>query len=96
MKYLPLTVYDPLNQKLIYQLGGNNQPLIGNIGEALRYKKLVFEGEDTLRANYFSEGMENYLLVHLYCVDRSKFKLVYNKKVAFYKHLGINRKVYHN
>jgi len=51
---------DPLNQNYNYQVNGNNQPLLGNIGRGLNAQRLL--GLSSLSKNTFTAEQEHYVL----------------------------------
>lgn len=54
---------DPLNQNYNYQVNGNNQPLLGNLGRGLNSQRLL--GLSSLSKNTFTPAQERYVLEFL-------------------------------
>jgi hypothetical protein len=56
-------VQDPINQNYIYNVNGNNQPLIGNIGRGLEAQRQI--GLSSLSKFTFTPEQEQYVLTFL-------------------------------
>lgn len=69
--YGSMLINDTSNTNYTYNVGGNNQPLLGNIGLALDHQRSL--GNTTLSRYMFSPSLERFMLEHLLHTNRPMY-----------------------
>ena len=83
--YGPMQINNTSNPNYVYNVGGNNQPLLGFIGLALDHQYNLPPKNSTLSRYMFTPDMERFILEHLLHTNRP----MYDKLMDNPSHTGV-------